>query len=316
MKKIIVCLAVALFMGWMCATFALAQEKWALGTSGAGSGPYAWGGTISRVLNKAQNSVRFSSQSTGGFNENVLLVMDGKIPVGQQGGSGLMDAYDGNGTFKGKPNKRLRFLFPFVLAPAHFATREASDIKTLTDMKGKKINIGLPAQITRIENEHLLQLANIKLDEIKVFQMATGDGLTALQDKVIDGTINYYSAGHGGLQELAINTKIRLVGFPDDIIEKMEALRGMLKFTIPAKTYKSQDDPVKTFALANVLFCRDDLSEDLVYTVTKAFWSNLDELQKDSAFKGMTLDFAYSPKMRVPYHPGVLRYFKEVGLVK
>lgn len=316
MKKIIVCFAVALFMGCMCATSALAQEKWALGSSGAGSGPYAWGGTISRVLNKAQNSVRFSSQSTAGYNENVLLVADGNIPVGQQAGSGLLDAYDGNNAFKGKPNKRLRLLFPFVLATGHFATREASDIKTLTDLKGKKINIGLPAQITRIENEYLLQVANIKLDEIKVFQMATGDGLTAMQDKVIDGTLNYYSIGHGSLMELAINTKIRLVGLPDDIIEKMEALRGMVKSTIPAKTYKGQDDPVKTVALTNVLFCRDDLSEDLVYTVTKAFWSSLDELHKDPAFKGMTLDFAYLPKTRVPYHPGVLRYFKEVGLLK
>lgn len=294
-----------------------AQDKWALGTSGAGSGPYAHGGSVTKVLNKHQSVVRLSPQATAGFNENVELVSGGKIEIGAQLGGGLVDAYEGKGAFKGNPHKRIRLLFPYVPVICHLVTREASDIKTIADLKGKKVNMGLPAMITRIENEFLFQAANIKMEDIKMFQMATGDGLTALKDGVIDASINYYSIGHGGLLELAFSTKVKVISIPDEVIDQFEKIRGgIVRLIIPPNTYKGQESPVKTFAQQNVLFARDDLPEEKVYQITKAFWSNLAELRKDPAFKDLTQDFAYSEKTKVPYHPGALRYFKEIGLTK
>jgi TRAP transporter TAXI family solute receptor len=294
-----------------------AQDKWAMGTSSAGSGPYAWGGSITKVLNKHLSSVRLSPQVTAGFNENVELTSTGKIEIAQQAAAGLLDAYMGKGAFRGKAHKRLRVLFTFVIAPCHVVAREASNIKTIYDIKMKKINIGLPAQTTRIDNEALLQAANIKMQDIKMFQLGTGEAFSALKDGVIDASINYYSVGHGRLLELAVNTNVKVISVPDEIIDRLEKIRpGFVKFTIPADTYKGQASPVKTFASPTVLFARDDLPENKVYEITKAFWSNLEELQKDPVFKGLTKDLAYSEKMEIPYHPGAVRYFKEMGLVK
>lgn len=294
-----------------------AQDKWAMGTSGAGSGPYVHGGSIAKILNKHQSVVRLSPQATAGFNENVELVSGGKIEIGQQMAAGLLDAYEGKGAFKGNPHKRIRLLFPYTLVTCHLVAREASNIKTIEDLKGNKINMGLPAMITRIENEFLFQAANIKMEDIKMFQLATGEGLAALKDGVIDASINYYSIGHGGLLELAFSAKVKVISIPDAVIDQFEKIRGgIVRITIPANTYKGQESPVKTFAGSNALFARDDLPEEKVYQITKAFWSNLAEVRKDPAFKELTQDFAYSEKMKVPYHPGALRYFKEIGLTK
>ncbi len=317
MRKMLVVFILALFGCLLDEGEAGAQDKWAMGTSGTGSGPYVWGASISKFLNKHQKEIRISAQATAGYNENVELVNAGKIEIGQQAGSGLVDAYAGEKAFKGRPHKRLRLLFPFVLAPGHLVTREAADIKTIQDLKGKKVNIGLPAQITRVENEGFLQVANIPLGEIKKFELATGESFTALRDGAIDATLNYYSVGHGALLELAIGTRVRLINIPDEIVEKMVEQRGgVVPFTIPPDTYKGQNYPVKTFSLTNVFFVRDDLPEEKVYRVTRTFWDNLSDLQKEAAFKHLTKNLAFSKASKVPYHPGALRYYKEIGLAK
>ena len=316
MEKKVVILIIGLSLAMFVAGRGFAAEKWALGCSGAGSGPYVWGSTIARVINTNQDVIRISPQATAGYNENVILVANGKIPVAQQTGSGFVKAYTGKKPFK-KPYKRLRLLFTFNVVPFHVVTREAAKIKTVADLKGKKMNISLPAQITRSYDEAFLKAAGLKKSDIKVFEMATGQTFRALQNKVIDATGNLYSLRHGRLLELMTNTKIKLLDLPGGVVKKMlQLLPGTIPFTIPANTYKGTDYPVHTVAAIVVLFCRNDLSEDLVYTFTKAFWDNLAEVQKDPAFTSLKREMGYSSGIGCPYHPGALKYFKESGMVK
>jgi TRAP transporter TAXI family solute receptor len=294
-----------------------AQDRWALGSAGAGSGPYVWGGAIANHINKHQTGVRISSQSTAGMNENIELVSSGQIHIGLQDGVFMEDAYRGKGVFQGHPYNRVRVLFSVVAAPWHLVTREASGIKTVYDLKGKKMNIGLPAQTTRVFNEAFLKAANIKLADIKVYEMATGQSFTALQDGVIDASGNLFSLGHGGLLELSNNTNIRLVSIPDEVLEDfIKSSRGVIKFIIPPNVYKGQNTPITTFTSIAVLFGRDDLPEDLVYKVTKAFWDNLEVLNKDPSFKSLKREQAYLSDLKHLYHPGALKYFRETGLAK
>jgi TRAP transporter TAXI family solute receptor len=294
-----------------------AQVKWALGSSGAGSGPYVWGGAIANHINKYQSLVRISSQATAGMNENIELVSSGQIHIGLQDGLFLEDAYTGKGVFQGRPHDRIRALFPVVAAPYHLVTREASGIKTVYDLKGKKMNIGLPAQMTRLFNEAILKAANIKLTDIKVFEMATGQSFSALQDGVIDASGNLFSVGHGGLLELSNNTKIRLVSISDELLERfLKSVKGVVKFVIPPNVYQGQNAPISTFTSVAVLFGRNDLPEDLVYKVTKAFWDNLEVLNKDPSFRSLKKELAYLSDLKALYHPGALKYFRETGLAK
>jgi TRAP transporter TAXI family solute receptor len=296
---------------------ASSQERWALGSSGAGSGPYVWGAWISKIVNKFQNKVVVSSQATAGYNENVELVHAGKIPLGLTLEDDLLDAYKGLGKFRGRQHERLRKLFVANLSVYHIVTREGAGIKTLSDLKGKKVNISLPAMSTRKFAESLLTAANIGLDEIKKFEMATGSTFPSLQDRVIDATINGYSIGHGELMELANNIKIRLIEVPDDVFERVNKIlrNTLIRVTIPANSYKGQSEAVITYAGGNVIFSRDDVPEDAIYQFTKAFWNNLAEVQKDPNFKIMKREFALVIT-EVPIHPGAQKYFREAGLLK
>jgi len=317
MKKVIISLLMVMLGMSIYGGSVFAAEKWAMGCSGAGSGPYNYGAAITNVLNKHQSAIRFSAQATAGYNENVELVSAGTMEIAMQQLAGLLDAYGGRMAFKGHPHKRLRLMFPMAMAVYHVVTREAANIKTIYDLKGKKMNISLPAQTTRTMTETFLKCANINLTEIKAFEMATGQTFKALQDGVIDATGNAYSAPHGRLLELATNTRIRILNIPDEVIDRFVEIRGISpNYTIPSNTYPGQAEPVKTFAVFDVFFARDDQPEDQVYIVTKAFWDNLNELKKIPGLKDLKMEYAYSEKSKVPYHPGSLRYYKEIGLLK
>ncbi len=308
-------LAIGLLLIWEGG--ALPADRWALGTSGAGSGPYVWGAWISKIVSKYQNKVIVSSQATAGYNENVELVHAGKIQLGMTIENDLLDAYRGMAHFRGRLHERLRKIFIFNLSVVHIVTREGAGIKNLAELKGKKVNISLPAMATRKVSEDILKAANIGLDEIKKFEMATGSSFPSLQDRVIDATINGYSIGHGELMELANNIKIRLIDVPEDVFAKVNRMREntFLPVDIPANSYKGQTQTVKTFAFGNVLFTRDDAPEEAVYLLTKAFWDNLPEVQKDVSFKIMKKEYALI-MTGVPLHPGAQKDFKEVGIVK
>lgn len=293
------------------------QVSMALGTSSSGSGPYASGATMAKLINAKQNAVRISPQVTAGFNENIELVSKGNIQLGMTLESDLIDAYEGKGNFNGKKYENLRKLFTYTLYVNHFVTRESANIKQIKDVEGKKFNMGLRSQATRGLNEDLMKAANVDMSKIKIFELSTGDSFTALQDGVIDATCNAYSIGHGQLVELATNVPVRIIGIPDDVIDKLNEIRKgtLFKVTIPAGTYKGQTENIPTFALGGVIFTRDNVDEESIYQITKAFWENLKELQADPSFKDLKPEYAIGGQA-VPLHPGAQKYFKEAGILK
>lgn len=317
MKKLILILLLCLSLGLATSSALAAKKKWALGCSGAGSGPYVWGSAIAKLINKHSNDIQVSPQASAGYNENVALVGEGTMEVGQQSGVGLIAAYNGTAPFVGHENKNLRYMFTFLQVPYHLVVRASAGINSVADLKGKKMNIALPAQITRTFNEAFLKAAGLSENDIKVFEMATGQTFRALQDGVIQATGNIYSEGHGRLIELMTNTDVKVLSLPEDVQKKFVSLvPASVPYTIKAGTYKGQDKPIRTIAALNVLFCSADLDADLVYEFTKIYWDNLAELKKDPNFKNLEFEQAYAASVTVPLHPGAERYFKEKGLIK
>ncbi len=316
MKRVVFLVSVLCLIG-LLASSAPAAEKWAMGTASAGSGPYRWGAWIAKMINKNQDAVSISSQATAGFNENIELVSGGQIPIAEGDMIGLHDAFNGVGSFQGKPHPELRMLFSFIVAPFHIVTRTEAGITAVADLKGKKYNVGIPAQTTRAINEMFLAAAGLKLSDVKKFEMSTGQTFRAMQDRVIDGTGNVYSAGMGRLIELANNIDVRLLSMPDDVFERMnESMGGALfRVAIPAKTYKGQAETVMTAGLAAVLFTKKDTPAEPIYELTKAFWSHLDEVRTNKSFKDLETKYAI-PKSPIPLHPGAEKYFKEAGILK
>jgi len=153
--------------------------------------------------------------------------------------------------------------------------------------------------------------------------MGWGAAQQSFQDRKFDVWITVTAAPSPAVQQLTLGNKIRLLA-----LDKSKFSHASWKRYIgqPGRTMDSIDprvyganmlnsEPVLSTGAWVGLAVRSDMSADLVYQMTKAFWENLDEWHGMSAQLKDTLTlenavFALSD----PVHPGALRYYKEKGV--
>ncbi len=299
---------------------ATAQERWSIATSSTGSGPYIVGSAIAQTINERQGTVKVSAQTSGGYNENLMLVTQGQVNSGLTLLADLNEAYRALGKFSSIPNAKqmfsnLRRMFPVTTATFHCAVRADSGIKSFADLKGKKLNINVPATSTQQINRSMIAALGMKASDFTLFEIATSKSFDALGDHVVDATCNGLPMPGSPLMQLAATTPINLISLPDDAFARLNEAYGgtMIRVVIPANTYPGQTAEVRTFAYPEVLFVRADAREDLVYALTKAYWEG--PQPNNPAFKQITLQNA-AVDVEPPIHPGVARYLRERGLLK
>ena len=297
-----------------------AAGSWAIGTSSSGSSPYKLGANLSKVLNSKQSAVVLSSQATAGFNENLFLVAAGEIPIGMITSLDLTDAFNERKVYQGNPQfKNLRRMFLYAVEHGHQFVRADSDIKQFMDIKGRKFNMNTPAWITSIRNDNMLTAFGLTRKDVKPIEIATSGAFDAIRDNVADMSANGMSIGNASMLELSSSVPIRLIEIPEDVFPKFkELMAGSVDYgVIPGGTYSGQDTDVKTWVGYNLLFTSKDVDENVIYEITKSYWENLPELEAmDRGFTLVKTDLATFGPQDVPLHPGVEKYFKEVGFIK
>lgn len=303
----------------LACTAAHAQQQASIGASGSGSGPYINGAQMADVANKSQADIKFSVQTTGGYRDNLGLVLTDKVDVALNTLITLNFAYNQRDQYAESPMaedfKRLRYVFSFGAVPQNIFVREDSGITSLQEIKGHPFNINIPSSFTHGMNLKMLEAAGIPLDSFDVGQVATGQVFDEIQNGVFDGGAHVYQLGLANAQRLSATMPIRYLDVPEDVVAKMnEGYHGLLvPYEIPAGTYNGQNETIKTFGLAQVIFTDENADEELIYQFTRAFWENLEELQStNTSFANMTPTLG-AKLYGVPMHPGAERYFKEIG---
>lgn len=298
-----------------------AQEQMSIGASGSGTGPYVNGALMADMANKSQDQYRFSVQTTGGYRDNLGLVLAGEVDIALTTLIDLEFAYNGREAFGDLPNKddfkKLRYLFSFGVVPENFFVREDSGITEMAGIKGKPFNINVPSSFTYGMNLKLLEAADIPVDSFDAGTVATGQVFDEIQNGVFVGGSHVYQLGLASAQRLSATMPIRYIDIPESVVDNLNQMYfGLLvPFKIPADTYAGQTADVSTFGLAQVVFTDEDADEEMVYQMTKSFWENLSELQEsNTSFDGMTPELG-AKDYGVPMHPGAVRYFKEIGAI-
>lgn len=299
---------------------ALAQEAVSLGTSSSGSDPYVNGSIIARAVNENQDQYKVSIQTTGGYKDNLGLVLSDSIDIGMNSLIELENAYNGRDEFAAGPTeqfKELRKLFIFGVVPHNFFVRADSGITELSEIKGKRINLNTPASFTYNLNLSLLEAAGLSEDDFEATTVSTGKVFDEMQNRIIDGGLHVYQSGLGNAQQLASTTDTRWISFDQNLIEKLNAEYEnlLVPYTIPAGVYPGQDEDVQTFGIAQVLLTDADADEEMIYQFTKAFWEDLEQVVGENpSFQGLTLETG-ARETTVPFHPGAERYFREKGML-
>ncbi len=284
------------------------------GTSGV---YYPLGVALANAIGKQLPNAKTSVQATKASVENLNLLQAGRGEIAFTLGDSLSDAWKGNeeAGFK-TPLKKLRGIAAIYPNYIQIVARADSGIKTLADLKGKKISVGAPKSGTELNARAILRAAGIDYkDFAKVEYLPFGESVELMKNRQIDVTLQSAGLGVSSLRDLATSVDVVVVPIPPDIVKKVGD-PAYISATIPAETYRGQAADVATAAVQNYLVTHEGVSNDTVYGMTKALWTSLDQLvAAHSAAKAIDLKHALDG-MPVPLHPGAEKYYKEVGLIK
>lgn len=170
----------------------------------------------------------------------------------------------------------------------------------------------------------ILELAGSSKDDIaskggSVQSMERAATASAIADGKAGGWAHVVTRGHPAATQLTTLTEMRVLPLPDNIIEGMVNKNGWSRATLPAGTFKGQDQPIQTVKTASNIMVRSDVPEDVVYTFTKTIFENVDRVRKiHAALSDFDPKAAADPALvgNCGFHPGALKYYKEAGLAK
>lgn len=283
------------------------------GTSGV---YYPMGVALSKIYGEKLKNVKPSVQATKASVENLNLLQQGKGEIGFTLGDSLMQARDGlaDAGFKDKLTQ-LRTVAAIYPNYVQIVASKESGIKTLADLKGKRLSVGAPKSGTELNARAILSAAGLSYNDLgKVEYLPFAESVELMKNRQLDATLQSAGLGVASLRDLASAVSIVVVEVPEAVAKKLGA--PFEPVVVPANTYNGQDKPVPTVAVQNYLVTHAGLSEDLVYGMTKAMFDSLPELHAaHSAAKAIKLETA-AVGAPVALHPGAAKFYREKGVLK
>ena len=313
MKKLTILLIVLVIFLLGITSFVTAQDL-SMFSGSPGGGWYPLAVAISEIWMKNIPDLSFRHADAGGAG-NIAAIDGGKADVALSTGSSIGDAVMGNPPFT-KPATNVKALATF--APEFYALLvwADSDIHTILDLKGKRLSPAPKGYTVEVMTRVILEAAGLSYDDLaKVDYMDISESASLMQDGHLDAMVtSIILKGEPSITELETTRPIRVLEIPDDIMKHFNP--GILPAILPAGSYKgvTKDTQIPSYSLG--LAVSANLSEDLVYKMTKYLAENWSDMQLVSADLVSVQPKDLAKPLGVEFHPGAAKYYQEQGWLK
>jgi uncharacterized protein len=295
---------------------ARAQDFINILTGGTSGVYYPLGVALSKVFTDKIKGSRPSVQATKASVENLTLLQQGKGEIAFTLGDSLALAWAGDeeAGFKSKLAK-LRGVSAIYPNYIQVVASKESGIKTLADLKGKRLSVGAPKSGTELNARAILEGAGLSYKDLgKVEYLPFNESVELMKNRQLDATLQSAGLGVASIRDLATSVEIVVVEIPAAVVDKVGP--PYVKVTIPANTYTGQTEAVQTAAVVNYLVTHSDVKDEAVYQMTKALYESLPDLvAAHAAARDIKIENA-AQGMPIPMHPGAERYLAEKGIKK
>lgn len=299
----------------LTATTAQAEEFVTVLAGGTAGVYYPLGVALAKIYGDTIPGARTSVQATKASVENLNLLQQGKGEIGFTLGDSLLLGYRGDQEAGfNAPLTKLRGIAAIYPNYIQVVATVDSGIKTLADLKGKRLSVGAPKSGTELNARAILGAADIAYDDLgKVEYLPFAESVELMKNRQLDATLQSAGLGVASIRDLASSVPIVMVAVPGKLVGKVGS--PYIAATIPAGTYNGQEADVPTAAVVNFLATHSGVSDDLAYAMTKGLWENLGQLQSaHAAAKAIKPDAALAG-MPLPLHPGAEKYYRERGML-
>ncbi|MGY4280869.1 TRAP transporter TAXI family solute receptor [Bradyrhizobium sp. LM2.7] len=288
-----------------------------LGTATPGGGFPLYGNAFAEVMNAADPSLTIAPRNTKGSNENIPLLEKRELDLALVAGEPAYEAFAGIG----RAPVRLKILTAVYSNPGMFVVRADSPYRTIPDLVGQPVAFGAKGSGLPILARYVLDGLGLKQDEDfkAIYLDRAGDGPAMVED---GRAAALWGAGIGwpGFAAVASSASgARFIAPDADEIARIRAKHSFLKpLTVPAGSYPKQSEPIASLGSWSFVLTREDLPDDVAYRLAKTlhgveptFCKKLAQACETTAAN--TVAAAPRPEL---IHPGVAKYFREIGVMK
>lgn len=279
---------------------------------------YPIAGGMSRIVHTKLPGVRVTVESSGASVANAKLVASGDADLAILQNDIAFYAWNGQLMFKDQAIRNMGGVFTLHPEPVQILATAASGIKSVRDMKGKRVSIGPLGSGTEVNSIQILEANGLRLEDLgRVERLDAGGASEQLKDGRIDAAVFTTGIGAAVIVDTLLTGKVTMVPVTK---AEAEALQKKYPFyvsiMVPPGTYRGLERETPTVSVKAMMVARSDLPEELVYSFTKVIFENLSTLyEAHAAAKALTLQTALEG-MPIPLHPGAAKFYKEKGISK
>jgi TRAP transporter TAXI family solute receptor len=281
------------------------------GTPGAGFHPL--GVALGRAYGAAFPNLRVEVIESPGSVRNVEAIEHGEADIGFAFADVAYVAFFGG--LGDMPFANLRGIAVLQLNPLHLVVRPGSGIGDVASLRGRRVGVGPPGSGTALTAGLVLRAFGIDPGELQTALLPFNEASARLVDGQLDAM--FVNASYPAESvSFAAKAGARLIAIEGPAVDRLRHDYPFLRLTaIPSHTYAAHDVPVHTIGVDNLLVCRKDLDEDLVYELTRTFFAALPALVSQQASLSL-MDFSQVPATPIPLHEGAARYYRERELFR
>jgi len=286
-----------------------------IGTAPPGGAFFVVGGAIGQVLNenRGDSNWEVTAEATKGSQENIRRLLRGELDLALSNSAISYFATRGEGWDQEYPVRTVMTLAPNI---ALFVTQEGSGIRTISDLRGKRVVLGPAGAGFHFFLRPLLEAHGVTYDDLTELNGTQSGAVNLLADGSAAAAFLGGAVPTASITQASSSQDIFFVPFTDEAIEKVTSQYLFFRRgSIPAGTYRGQEEDFHGLDVGSMhLITSADQSEELIYELTKTIYENRDKVtQKHAAGRAINPGNVVRDS-GTEFHPGAVRYYREIGI--
>lgn len=284
-----------------------------IATGGTSGTYYPIGGAIAQVVSKGSD-IQATAETGNASVANVNLLEKREIEIAMVQNDVAFWAFNGKLMFP-TPVKSLRAIASLYPEHVQLIATKASGIKSISQLKGKRIGVGALASGVEGDVRAIFKIAGIRYMDMKAENLDFSATTSRLREEQLDAGFVVAGFPTASITDLATTNDITLVSFDDGTMKKLRKEHPFfIASKIPANTYRGVGKDTITPAVMAILLTHDKVPNDVIYKFTKAMFDGIASIQGSHATaKQINLKSALNG-LTVPLHPGAAKFYKEKGM--
>jgi TRAP transporter TAXI family solute receptor len=288
-------------------------------TANIGGAVFTIGAALANIWNENIDGIQVSAEASNGGIQNLGLMAAGEAHVSVAVTSIITEQKLGVSVFSGRQFEGVRIMSALYSNFNQIVVDSASGITTLADIRGRRFAPGAPGSTTELETRLHMTAAGINYpDDIRAQFVGFAEAVDLMRNMQLDGVWIQAGIPTAAVSEMHSTAGGRLVSMDEELIQRMtEEFTWYNDDIIPAGTYDGQTEDIRTTSITITLIVDENLSDDLVYEMTRVLWENISRLRTShSALRDVSIEDAVQNLAGLSLHPGAERFYREMGVIK